>query len=196
VPERFVGHDRAQVRAADADVDHVADPLPGVPGPLPRPDLVGEGPHPAQHLVHVGHHVLAVHDQLGPGRHPQGHVQHGPVLGHVDVLAAEHGVPALGHPGLLGQLDQQAQGLVGDPVLGVVQVQAGSFGGQPLTPPGILGEEVTQVPPGDLLVVALQRLPRLPLPQRRHGHVSSFVQDRPVPTSRAQCSVTMHSAQS
>ena len=91
--------------------------------------------------------------------HAQRHVQHGAVFGHVDVLAAEHGVPALGHAGLLGQRDQQPHGLVGDPVLGVVQVEPGRLRGQPLAPARVAGEQVAQVLPGDLLVVPLERLP-------------------------------------
>ena len=91
--------------------------------------------------------------------HPQRHVQHGPVLGHVDVLAAEHGVPALGHAGLLGQRHEQPHGLVGDPVLGVVQVEPGRLGGQPLAPARVPGEQLAQVLPGDLVVVPLERLP-------------------------------------
>ena len=42
-----------------------------------------------------------------PRRHAQSDVEDGPVLGHVDVLAAEHGVAAAGQVGLLGQLQQQ-----------------------------------------------------------------------------------------
>ena len=42
-------------------------------------------------------------------RHPQRHVQDGAVLRHVDVLAAEHHVPALGQLGLLGQLRAAAR---------------------------------------------------------------------------------------
>ena len=171
VPQRLVRHHRAQVRAADAHVDDVANPLAGVAPPLPGPDPVREVRHPVQHLVHLPHHVGAVHDQRCGPRHAQRHVQHGPVLGHVDVLAAEHGVPPLRHAGLAGQLDQQPHGLVGDPVLGVVQVEPGRLRGQPLAPPGIRGEQLPQVLPGDLGVVPLELLPRLPLTQRCHRHV-------------------------
>ena len=57
-------------------------------------------------------------------RRAQRHVQHGAVLGDVDLLAAEHGVDALAQAALRGEVQQQAQRLVGDAVLGVVQVQA------------------------------------------------------------------------
>jgi hypothetical protein len=42
VPQRLVGHHRPQVRAADADVDDVADALAGVALPLAAADAVGE----------------------------------------------------------------------------------------------------------------------------------------------------------
>jgi hypothetical protein len=86
-------------------------------------------------------------------------VQHSAVLGHVDVLAAEHGVPALGHARLLGQRHEQPHRLVGDPVLGVVQVEPGRLGGQSFAPARVPGEQLAQVPPGDLVVVPLERLP-------------------------------------
>jgi hypothetical protein len=111
------------------------------------------------HSPHLSHHVSAVHHQVRPGRHAQRHVQHGPVLGDVDVLAAEHGVPALGHSRLLGQRHQQPHRLVGDPVLGVVQVEPGRLGGQPLAPARVAGEQVAQMLPGDVVVVPLERLP-------------------------------------
>ena len=109
--------------------------------------------------MHLRHHVRAVHDQVLAGGQAQRHVQHGPVLGHVDVLAAEHRVPALGHAGLLGQRHEQPHRLVGDPVLGVVEVEPGRLGGQPLAAARVPGEQLAQVPPGDLFVVPLERLP-------------------------------------
>ena len=166
VPQRLVRHHRAEVRAADPDVQHVPDRLAGVALPLPGPDPVREVRHPVQDLVDLPHHVGAVHDQRRGPRHPQRHVQDGPVLGHVDVLAAEHGVPPFRHAGLGGQFDQQPHGLVGDPVLRVVQVEPGRLRAQPLASPRIRGEQLPQMLAGDLRVVPPQRLPCLPLRQR------------------------------
>ena len=42
------------------------------------------------------HDVDAVDDERGSGRHPQRDVENRPILGRVDVLAAEHGVTTLG----------------------------------------------------------------------------------------------------
>ncbi len=44
-------------------------------------------------------------------RGAQGHVQHRPLLGHVDLLAREHGVAALLDPGPPGQRREQVDRL-------------------------------------------------------------------------------------
>ena len=68
---------------------------PVAPRHSPAADLVGEAGHAVEDLVHVGDDVVAVGgDDLVAGG-PQGHVEDGPVLGDVDVLAGPHGVDAL-----------------------------------------------------------------------------------------------------
>ena len=75
----------------------------------------------------------------------QGDVQHGAVLGDVDVLAAEHRLGALAEPGALGQRHEQPDRLAGQPVLRVVQVQVAGAAGQLLAAARVLGEQVPQV---------------------------------------------------
>ena len=65
VAQRLVHHHRAEVRAADADVDDGLDALAGRAGPLAGAQPVGEVAHRVEHLVHVGDDVLAVDHQLG-----------------------------------------------------------------------------------------------------------------------------------
>ena len=65
-------------------------------------------------------------------RRAQRDVQHRALLGDVDLVAAEHRLDALAQPGLLGQLQQQPQGLVGDPVLRIVEIDAGRLDREPL----------------------------------------------------------------
>ena len=145
VAQRLVGHDRAEVGAADADVDDVADALAGVARPGPAADAVGEVRHPVEHRVHLGHDVLAVdHDRRAPGR-AQRHVEHGALLGDVDLLAPEHGVDAPAQVALVGKLQEQLQRLVGDAVLRVVQVEPRALGGETLAAAGVVGEELAQV---------------------------------------------------
>ena len=108
--ERFVGHDRPEVGAADADVDDVADALAGVALPRAAPDAVGEVGHLVEHGMDLGHNVLAVHNDGGVLGRSQGDVQDGAVLGEVDLVPAEHRVNALAQAGLRGQLHEQLEG--------------------------------------------------------------------------------------
>ena len=87
----FDHHLRAQVGAADADVDDVGDRLAGVALPLARPHALAERAHVRQDAVDIGHHISPIDIDGSVGAIAQGDVQHGPVLGDVDFLAAEHG---------------------------------------------------------------------------------------------------------
>jgi len=141
-----------------------------VAGPLAAADGVAEPGHAVEHLVYLGDDVLPVDDQGGATGSAQGDMEHRPVLGHVDVLAGEHRRRALPQPGLLGQLNQQLQGLVGDAILGVVEEEPDRLGGHALPPGRVIGEEIPQVPGRDLLVVAGQSRVSGPLFQPRDGH--------------------------
>ena len=66
---------------------------------------------------------------------PQRGVQHGPVLGGVDVRAGEHCGDPVGPAGpRAARAVSSVQRLVGDQVLAVVDVQVGDVAGEPLTP--------------------------------------------------------------
>ena len=59
--ERLGHHHRPEVAAADAEVDDVGDLLAGEALPVARADAVHERLQLRQHLVHLRHHILAVH---------------------------------------------------------------------------------------------------------------------------------------
>ena len=139
--------------------------LRGVAFPRAAPHPVREVGHPVEHGVHLGHHVLAVDDDRRALRRAQRDVQDRAVLRHVDLLAAEHGVDPRAQAGLLGELDEQPQRLVGDAVLRVVEVDAGGFRGQAFAAPGIVREELPQMHAVDRRVMGLERLPH-----RARGH--------------------------
>ena len=106
--------------------------LPVWPFQSPLRSAVGEGRHLVQHGMDLGHDILAVDDDGGAARRAQGDVKHRALLGDVDLLAAEHGVDALAQARLLGELEQQRQGLVGDAVLGIVEIDSGGLDREPL----------------------------------------------------------------
>ncbi len=93
--ERAGGHGRAEVRAADADVDDVGDRPAGAGDPA-RAHRLGK----AEEAVERGRDVVAG-GRLGAAA--ERHVQHGPALGHVDRLARGHGVAARLDPGGAGE---------------------------------------------------------------------------------------------
>ena len=62
-------------------------------------------------LVHVAGDVLAVDREGLGGGQAQGDVEHGPVLGGVDVLAGEHGVAACFDAGRPGHVEEEAHRL-------------------------------------------------------------------------------------
>ena len=113
----LIRHDRTEIRAADADVDYVADRSPGVAGPGAGADLLAEVGHAVEHGVDLLHDIDAVHHERGRAGHAQGDMQYGAVLRDVDALSGEHRGGTLGQAGLLGQGYEQAECLLGDAVL-------------------------------------------------------------------------------
>ena len=174
------GHGRSEVRAPDADVDYGADPLPRRTGPRSVADALRELAHLPRDRVHVGDDVLTVDHERRARGHPQRHVQDGAVLGRVDVLAGEHRIATLFHPGGACDRHEEAQRLVRDALLRVVQGEVGALRGEAHGPLGVRGEEVAQVPRRDLVEVRRQRLP---LGCGRHVHGGQST-GRPSPALR------------
>ena len=80
-------------------------------------------------------------------RRAQRHVQDGPLLGDVDLLAAKHGVDPLAQAGFLGQLKQQLERFVGDAILRVIEVNARGLGCHALAALGIIREQLAEMRP-------------------------------------------------
>jgi hypothetical protein len=95
VPQRLVRHHRPKIGAPDADVDDRADWPAGIAFPGAAADLPAECRHPAQYLVHVGHDIMAVAEDLLSLRGAEGHVEHRAVFGGVDFFTGEHRVDPL-----------------------------------------------------------------------------------------------------
>ena len=74
VLECFVGHHRPKVRAADTDVDDVANPLAAVTFPRTAPYTIREVSHLVENSVDLRHDVLAVNDYGCISRRAEGHV--------------------------------------------------------------------------------------------------------------------------
>ena len=158
-PQRLGHHHRTEVGAADADVDHVGDRLAGRALPRARAEPVGEPAHLREHRVDLRHHVDAVDEDRPVAAVAQRGVEHGPVLGAVDLVAGEHPVAPAGDVGLLGEREQELHGLGGRAVLGVVDEDAARLARHRGESLWIAREQVAQVRRRDRALVRGQRLP-------------------------------------
>ena len=106
--ERLIGHHRPEVGAADADVDDVVIALTGVALPVAAADPVGESAILSSTAWTSGTTFSPSTISIAPLRRPQRDVQHGAVLGDVDLLAAEHGVDARAQAGFLASCSRSS----------------------------------------------------------------------------------------
>ena len=146
--QRQRGHRRAEVRAADADVDDVGDRR--------LADLARKRRHGGEHAVDVRHDVLAIDHDRRIGAVAECRMQHGTLLGGVDDGACEH-VVALGLDVTgLGQCCQQFHGMAVHRALGIVEQHGICRGGELRETVGIALEGAPHVGGRALLVVGLQ----------------------------------------
>ena len=143
------GHGRAEVGAADADVDDVGQPLSSDASAFPGTHGGGEASHLVQDIVHIGNDVVAPVFDDRARRRSKGGVENGPVFGEVDVLSREHGVPKAFDLGRSSQVGEQADRLPGDPVLRVVEVEIPDLDDEVGAPSRVVGEEVSEVDGGE-----------------------------------------------
>src|SRR5215475_11324973 len=155
----FVGHYRAEVGTADADVDDVTNPLTSVALPLTAAYAVGEVGHPIEHGMDMRNDILAIDDNRCPPWRTQGNVQYSPVLADIDFVAPEHRVDARAQTALLGQFNEQPHGFIGDAVFRVVEIHTGCLHRQPLATLRIVSEQVAQMPIAHLLEMRREGFP-------------------------------------
>ena len=155
--EGLVGHDGAEIRSADADVDHVFDAFTGVALPFARADAVGKGGHFIKDGMHLWHDIGALElDRCGAGGAECG-VENGAVLGRVDLVATEHRIDAVAEAGGIGQRDEIGNGLLGDDIFRVVEKEAGGFELELRGAVGVRSKEFAEV--GEGLALGLEGLP-------------------------------------
>jgi len=161
-------HLGAEIRAADADVHHIANPLAGVTGPLAATHLVGK----RRHLGAFGHD-FGMEWRVRIARTQRG-VQDGAAFRRIDDFAGEHRVAAFFDSGFTRHLHEQLEGFVGDAMLREIgrdtaagKREAFGTGGS-----GIVrgGKPVAHVRIANLFVMGLQRGPGGERVQR-HGIV-------------------------
>ena len=137
--KRQRGHGRAKVRAADADIDHIRD-LAALPRETAIPHRSRERGHLSPDPPHLAQ-LFLVHTFRAIAHMAQQRVQHGAVLGLVDLRAGKHRVAPAFNIRRLGHRKQEVPRLARDLGLGEVQEHLVTTDGEGLRPPLILGEQ-------------------------------------------------------
>ena len=81
--------------------------LPVAPRALPERTASANADMALKHLMNLGHDIIAIDGEALAVRRPQRDMQHGAVLGDVDLVAGEHRVAPAFDVGCLGQPSEQ-----------------------------------------------------------------------------------------
>ena len=168
----LVGHGRAEVRAANTDIDDGLNLLTGVAGPGAVVQGGDEAFHAVEHFLDIGVHVLAIDGERGARRSTQCGMEDGAVLGGVEVLARKHLVAGRLDARRVGHVEERVTHSVVDEVLRQIDVPASGVERPVLRAVGICGEELTQIRARSCGELGES----VPLRVRRNGHkaVPSF----------------------
>src|SRR6266566_7894134 len=120
------------MRAADADIDHIANALASVACPLTATDALCEINHLIEHSMHIrqGIHPIPNHHCLA-------------ILSDSDMSASEHRVNAVEQSALFSELAEERKRLISDTMFRVVEIKPSSLSSQSLSALWIDGEKLT-----------------------------------------------------
>lgn len=148
VAEGLVGHHGTEIRAADANIDDVLDALAGVAFPLARADAIGKLGHAVEHCMDFWNNINPIDFDRCRTRSAEGCVEHGAVLGDVDLFTTEHGINLPAQPGGVREIDQAINCLAGDEVFRIIQEKPGGFELELLSAGRIGGKELAKMRKG------------------------------------------------
>ena len=139
-------HRRAEIGAADADIDHIGELGAAGRGDRSRAKPRGEGRHALQHVIDRRHDVFPVHMDGLVRTIAQGDMQHGAVFRRIDRRARKHGIALAGNVGRCGQQLQQLHRALADIAFRPVQKESVQLRRKMLKALGILRESRAHVP--------------------------------------------------
>jgi hypothetical protein len=163
--QRLTNHLRAEVRAADADVDDVGDLAAGVAAPHAGTHGIAETAHPGEHGRDLLRYVDAVDDARLTRPIAQRNVQHRAVLGAIDPLAREHRVAIGTHAGFARKRDKRRNRMLVDQILRVVHEEPRCLVRKLCRAFRIAREQRADGDAGQRVTMASERLPRRHLGQ-------------------------------
>ena len=127
VAQGLVGHHGTEIRAADADIDDVFDALAGMALPLAGADAIGKFGHAVENGMNLWNNINAIDFDRCRARGAEGGMEHGAVLGDVDLVTTEHGVNLAAQTGCVREIDEASDCLAGDEVFRIIQEKPGGF---------------------------------------------------------------------
>src|SRR5262245_46136475 len=139
----------------------MTDPFAGMPFPFTAPDAVGKIRHLIEDRMHLRHHILTVDHDRRLTRGAKRAVEHGPIFGHIDLVASEHRLDTLVKPGFLRQLYEELDCVIRNTVLRVVQEQSFCLGSHASATRRIISKKRSKMYRPALLVLTLYLLPGL-----------------------------------
>ncbi len=99
-------HARSEVGSANADINHIADRLTGIPAPVTGMHPGDEFPHLLQYRVHSGHDILSVDPHGAIGTIAQSHMQCRTLFRAVNRLARKHPLDFIFEPAFARKVAQ------------------------------------------------------------------------------------------
>lgn len=163
--ERSDRHLRPEMRAANADIDHIGDLAARALVAL-RPHPPGKALHPFERVADLGHHIAAIDLDRTALEIAQRRVQHRPPLGLVDPRAGKHRIAPRRHPRRLGPAEQCRPVLAVEMGLGIIKEQPVKPDGKRLGPACVLFKQRQNTPrprrfaPRFQLVLHFEQIPQ------------------------------------
>ncbi len=142
-------HGRAEVGAADADIDHIGVKVAARAANGALAHVGREGGDFRPFGLDRRHDVFAVDPHRLAREIAQGRVEGGAILGVVDFLPGEQGLSPLFQPCGAGEIEQMAERGASQAVLGIIIEQIVEAGGEMLESLRVLGEEIDGAPGRD-----------------------------------------------
>ena len=119
--------------------------------------------------VDGGHDVLAVNEDGAIGAISECDVEDGAVFGDVDFVAAEHAIAPFLDFGVSGEVQEEAEGFIGDAIFGEIQENVAEAKGEFFESFRVFGEKIAHVDRREGLEMRKECLPRMGLGEGAHG---------------------------
>ena len=157
--QSLAGHNRPQVRTADAYIDDIGQLFAGLPLKLAETHRVGKFLHLRQNFVNLRHDVFAVNVNRRIGTVSQCNMQNGAAFGYVDFIAFEHRLDFIFQIALSGQIQQQFHCPVVNAVFGIIHIHCFQINAEFLCPIRITGKQIFHFHLAKMLIVTFQLFP-------------------------------------